>query len=627
MKKILEGIDIFGHHFNFSVFNKKEHRTSIGGILSLLTILCTIASTLYLGRDFYFRSNPKTSTDRIQNLNYPQYTINSSNFVYGFRVEDNHLNFIDESKYFQFKVVYNNSTITKNSVNGQVIQYDYPSINLNFSKCDFNKNLKYFNFISSNDTVDFRNFYCIDFSNNTSIGGYWTSNFTQYIDIQLLYCNSSNPNCNSKKDTLNYFFEKKIYLTMMTLKYFIDLTNYSNPLSNFLSYTYIQIDLNLSKKINCFMTPGQVTSNNGYFVDDKFIYSSFNLDYWTLDTINWSNINNKITLSRIYFTRYLDRFSRSYVKLSDLIPIIVSMLDIVSVFFSTIASFWNKFDWTNRMLNELFDFSDYYETKLIKIKERRSIIRKNLIKTNNQDQIIEIEENSSSSPKKLEIVEVPVSVSRIDKRELSKDYEKSNDELINNNIEKSFEEIKPIPNKKIRGSTFNKLKQILNNSNQIRTLNDDLIKILSEKTDFTYNLSFIIYLKNMCCKRTMTEKETNIYKIFKKGKKILKEKTDIVGFLKTMDEINEMKYVLFNRFQSLCFNFIRKPSLIEGVNEDRYSKFFNCIKGEESTQIKEIVNYFINQSKKRMGSVYNKAFLDIIDDDMKMVIEIIDQNN
>ena len=40
------------------------------------------------------------------------------------------------------KVKWNNSTIRKNSVNGQVIQYDYPSINLNFSKCDFN-NLSY----------------------------------------------------------------------------------------------------------------------------------------------------------------------------------------------------------------------------------------------------------------------------------------------------------------------------------------------------------------------------------------------------------------------------------------------------------------------------------------------------
>ena len=31
MKQILEEIDLFGHHFNFSVFNKSEHRTYVGG--------------------------------------------------------------------------------------------------------------------------------------------------------------------------------------------------------------------------------------------------------------------------------------------------------------------------------------------------------------------------------------------------------------------------------------------------------------------------------------------------------------------------------------------------------------------------------------------------------------------
>ena len=92
MKNFLQGIDLFGVYFNFTIFNKDTHRTYIGGILSLLSILSTIASTLYFGRDFYFQANPITSVDRIQYLNYPQYTINSSNFVFGYRIEDSQLN-------------------------------------------------------------------------------------------------------------------------------------------------------------------------------------------------------------------------------------------------------------------------------------------------------------------------------------------------------------------------------------------------------------------------------------------------------------------------------------------------------------------------------------------------------
>ena len=607
MKNFLEAIDIFGIYFNFTVFNKDKHRTFIGGILTILTICCTIASTFYFCRDFYFRTNPKTDFDRIQSFYYPKYTINSSNFVFGFRVEDSQLNFFNESSFFQFKVIYNNSTMTKNNTNGHITEYDAPVIYLNFSKCEFNKNLKYFN-LKSSDYVDYTNFYCIDFSNNNSIGGYWTANFTQYIDIQLVYCNPNYPNCKSKNDTETFFKTNKLYLTLMTLKYFIDLTNYEIPLMNYLSYSYIQIDPNLSKKVNFFMTPGLVTSHDvkNYIVDETLTHTSFNVDYWTLDTMIYSDINNKITLTRIYFTNYLDRFNRTYVKLPDLIPIIVSMHKIISVLFSAIATFYNKFDWTNRMLNELFDFSDHHETKSIKINERRSIIKMNMMKTDNQDQIIELEESVKYSENKLDVNDAHLSDSRVGN--FNKDIENSN------------------TIKKLRAPILIKFKDFIKNTKQSE-LNDNLIHLLNEKTDFSYHLPFKTYINTFCCVKIISERKKKIYNIYNKGNKILKEKTDIVSFMKIIDEINKMKYVLFNQVQSLCFNFIRKPSLIEGQTEDNYSKFFNYIKGDESTQKKDIVSYFINQSKSQFFSQYNKAFLDIIDNDMKLVIEIIKKQN
>ena len=623
MEKFLQKIDIFGHYFNFTIFNKVTHRTYVGGILSILTICTTLASTLYFGKDFWFKTNPNTYIDRIQNLDYPKYLINESNLVVGFRVEDSNLNLFDESSFFEFKVTYNNSTMTKNKNTGFITEYDAPVIYLNYSKCDYDKNLKDFNFNSSNDNVDYRNFYCIDFSEDFSIGGYWTANFTQYIDIQLVYCDPSKPNCKSRNETAEYFAKNKLYINMMSLKYFIDLSS-KTPIMNYLSYTYVQIDPGLAKKINCFMTQGLVTSNNenSYFIEDQTNYTSFNLDYWTLDNMIYSNKNNKITLTRIYFTRYLDRFTRTYVKLSELIPIIVSMLKIISIFFRAIATFYNEFDWINKMLNELFDFSDYHESKLIKIDERKTMIKLNLIKPDNQE--FQLEESVNPPQIKLDIVEVPLSVSRV--VDTSKFIKKSKDELINENFE-SCDLSQSNHNKKIRTPILNKIKNFLNQSKQFGPLlNDNLIQLLNEKTDFSYYISFGTYLKNMCCKKSLTENEKNIYKIFKKGKKILKEKTDIVSFMKKIEDINEMKYVLFNRIQSLCFNFIRKPSLIEGQNEDKYSKFFNSIKGDEATQRKDIINYFTNnRSKNHLFSQFNKAFLDIIDDDMKMVIEIIQQ--
>ena len=123
MKNILEGMDIYGHNFNFTTFNQEKHRSYVGGILTILTICSTLASTLYFAKDFWFKTNPKTDHDRIQNLNYPKYKINKSNFMFGFRVEDSNLNFFDETSFFEFKVTYNNSTMTKNNITGYVINF------------------------------------------------------------------------------------------------------------------------------------------------------------------------------------------------------------------------------------------------------------------------------------------------------------------------------------------------------------------------------------------------------------------------------------------------------------------------------------------------------------------------
>ena len=42
-----------------------------------------------------------------------------------------------------------------------------------------------------------------------------------------------------------------------------------------------------AKKIKCFKTQGLITSNNenSYFNEDQTNYTSFNLDYWTINNM------------------------------------------------------------------------------------------------------------------------------------------------------------------------------------------------------------------------------------------------------------------------------------------------------------------------------------------------------
>ena len=276
-KKNLEMVDIFGKKFNFTVFYQKYHKTSFGGVLSLLTVLCTVLITLFFGRDFFYRLNPSYTVENVELSLYPNYQVDSSNLVYGFRLVDKNGNYIKESSFFNFAVIYNQIQIIKNS-NGKFVEISN-KIKLNFTKCTIEREFRKIPLPNLIETIDYKNFYYIEFSNQILIGGYWNSNFTNYIDVQLTFCNKNETKCRSGNQSAYYLSKNKLYLNILTLKNNIDTKNYSNPLYNSLSYLYVQIEPKFSKKINVYMSHIKFLSNNGWLVDNIINYQSFNMDY------------------------------------------------------------------------------------------------------------------------------------------------------------------------------------------------------------------------------------------------------------------------------------------------------------------------------------------------------------
>jgi len=98
---------------------------------------------------------------------------------------------------------------------------------------------------------------------------------------------------------------------------------------------------------------------------------------------------------------------------------------------------------------------------------------------------------------------------------------------------------------------------------------------------------------------------------------LVKEKSDIFTLLNVLEDLNELKLVIFNKFQAMCFNFIRKPSLI---SNDEYSDLFRSIKSAPRDQLIHIIGYFSNLIKK--GSITNldNKFFTFLEEEIKGVI-------
>jgi len=150
------------------------------------------------------------------------------------------------------------------------------------------------------------------------------------------------------------------------------------------------------------------------------------------------------------------------------------------------------------------------------------------------------------------------------------------------------------------------------NADQLESL-----KVLKdEKKKMVFSLCFLMrQMICVCCENTQDKEKVILYE---EGLKILKEKTDIVSFMKINDDLNEMKLILFNKFQAMCFNFIRRPSL---VDNDDYSKLFKCIKDDEFKQKLYIIDYFSKKIKNPRISKFDRKFFAFLEDDIREIVK------
>lgn len=124
----------------------------------------------------------------------------------------------------------------------------------------------------------------------------------------------------------------------------------------------------------------------------------------------------------------------------------------------------------------------------------------------------------------------------------------------------------------------------------------------------------------MCiCFRSYEEKYKT--EIFKKGKKMIKYHMNILSYIRKMQEIDILKYLLLDDDQIKLFNFLSKPSVSLIDKKDIYDnlvqKFNVDINREE---IDKIYGSFKDLSNKNILSDVDKKLLKFFSDEVENLI-------
>ena len=82
-------IDIFGTTFQFTTFKNLKFKTSLGGVMTILSGVVLIVFCFLFGKNFLFKKNPLVMSQDMVPDNYkPPFKISSENLVLPWRLAD-----------------------------------------------------------------------------------------------------------------------------------------------------------------------------------------------------------------------------------------------------------------------------------------------------------------------------------------------------------------------------------------------------------------------------------------------------------------------------------------------------------------------------------------------------------
>ena len=356
--EILKYIDCFGTTFTFYTEKSRKFYTALGGILTLFSIISGLLIFIYINLDDFLHNNPNstTSTERDQ---YRIIKFKDEKIWIPWRIRNfggktiNHKNIL-------YPIIFYYKGIRNNSSESLDISYEL----INYKLCNETSMINNSHLYVTD--IDIGKFYCIDME-DLDIGGSWDSNFLYLITLDLYTCkdginyDENNTNCTSYEKIIetagiNDCFEFEMYYPVVqyqpinkTNPVFIRYYNYFYHLSRFsnkIDRLYLQ--KHIFKDDTGWVLKNEKSSSHWGTV-------SLNGDSYT--TGNIKDLMNEGSTSRLYsFNIYLKSdiiyYQRSYKKIYLILADGLPIINIVFIFFLTIAKIL-KVSSGNKKLTEL----------------------------------------------------------------------------------------------------------------------------------------------------------------------------------------------------------------------------------------------------------------------------------
>ena len=311
---------MFGLKFELLKDGQKILKTRTGAKFTFLYFIIILGMFFFFGIDLYLRKNPKVSVNNIVSDDYENLYLNNSNATLAFRIENINGQFYDNNTILQgFNLTI--QSLKLNSLGQWLLLNETP---VQLIMCTDLSNIDE---IQENYNRDLTSWYCIDFDDIKYLGGNWDGNFIRFLQIDVLQCTNSTFNNNScapldiiKTEINNDVTHNQLFFSYLFMRGIAKVSNVSYPIATTLSNIYDSLDVRVTKRKYQTYKQIQLDSDNGWIfpqIDKSIVYCIDNeiSDFVLKDAEN----NNLLHRMTIYFGKNKDSYSRSFMKIQEVI--------------------------------------------------------------------------------------------------------------------------------------------------------------------------------------------------------------------------------------------------------------------------------------------------------------------
>ena len=601
LSDIINITDQYGYNPRLFIGGYPKNGTLIGVFTSIFSWLFLIVIFFYYAYKLLKNKELQTITSQRYFTKEDLVSIDKDNFFFTFTLEDPNTYdyFIDETIYYP--TVYHRTGVRME--NG-LFNYSN-STKLEAVRCK----LEYF---GSNYQEMFKNYslsemYCIK-DLNKKLFGTFSDNEYSFIILNLYPCkNKTNSSviCKPQKE-INYYLNGT-FLSFQYQDINLDPKDFNNPTKNIIGDYMTTVSLNYIKTAYIYLKKILLKTDTGFIFEDIKKKSFTSYDY-TTDYINFKASTRSFFALNIRMSSNVEEVLRTYTKAQTMLGYIGGFCTFINNFF-----FWFNYIFMHNIIHEKIINKIFFNSN-VKIKEKnnnyltkfftnKDLLNKNILSINNNNNNNNNQHYSSYS-----------NISNYNNynnnsTSINFNFNNSNnltEDMLNNFSKKNYINLMHSIKKIKKSFNIN-----INNSNNNIQKNKNIINYIKYKKiylkpknkafDNSIKLNYLkrLFLQCYCSlNKTPNNKKTLL---LIKGYNLIKEKLDIIGIIKHLNENEFVKKIYLKNEHNLLLDYYIKDDVNEynckNYNLDaNFSEDENCIKAFETIVKRKENNIYINDN-------------------------------